>query len=136
MIYYALDSNTISYLIQQNKAIETRLNDTLRQGNTVVIPPTTFYEIRRGFKHKAAPAKEFAFSLICKAYSIGEMNVAAWERAADIYADSRRTGKPLEDNDILIAAFCIVNGYTLVTHNTRHFEGIDGLSIEDWIGRK
>jgi tRNA(fMet)-specific endonuclease VapC len=133
MICYALDSNTISYLIQQNKAIEVRLGEALRRGDAVIIPPTTYYEIQRGFKHKAAPAKEFAFSLICRAYSIGEMTIAAWERAADIYADSRRSGKPIEDNDILIAAFCIVNGYTLVTHNIRHFEGIVGLSVVDWV---
>ena len=88
--------------------------------------------LRRGFKHKAAPGKEFAFSLICKSSEIGEMTIAVWESAADIYAISRKVGKPIEDTDILIAAFCIVNNYTLVTNNIKHFKDIDGLIYENW----
>ena len=43
-----------------------------------------------------------------RAYEIGEMNLAAWEETANIYAYTRKAGKPVEDTDILIAAFCIV----------------------------
>jgi len=130
---YAPDTNTISYWLQKNKQIAERLNWAIRQGSTIIIPPSTYYEIRRGFKHKASPGKEFAFSLICKSYEIGEMNLAAWEKAADIYAKTRKSGKPIEDTDILIAAFCIVNNYTLVTNNVKHFEDMDGLIFKNWI---
>jgi tRNA(fMet)-specific endonuclease VapC len=34
--------------------------------------------------------------------------------------------------DLLIAATALVHGLTLVTHNTRHYAGIEGLTIEDW----
>ena len=129
---YALDTNTISYWIQKNAQIAENLNQALRQGATIIIPPTTYYEIRRGFKHKAAPGKEFAFSLICRSYEVGEMSLAAWEKAADIYAYTRKSGKTIEDTDILIAAFCIVNGYTLVSNNTKHFKHIRDLDITDW----
>ena len=130
---YALETNIISYWIQKNKTVSERITQVIRQGSAIIIPPSTYYEIRRGFKHKAAPGKEYAFSLICKTYEIGEMNLAAWEEAADIYATSRRAGRPVEDTDILIAAFCIVNGYTLVTNNTKHFEHIDGLQYVNWL---
>ena len=60
------------------------------------------------------------------------MNLAAWEKAADIYALSRKNGKPIEDTDILVAAFCIVNNYTLVTNNVKHFEDVDGLIFKKW----
>jgi tRNA(fMet)-specific endonuclease VapC len=105
----------------------------MRQGDTVVIPPITYYEILRGFKHKAAPKKEFSFALICNAFGVGEMTLAAWEEAADIYARRRKTGNPIDDSGILIAAFCVVNNYALVTNNVKHFEGTDGLIIENWI---
>jgi len=114
------------------RGVVEQLNRAIRLGNEIVIPPSTYYEVRRGFKHKAAPGKELAFSLMCQSYEIGDMNLAIWETAADIYAYTRKAGKPVEDNDILIAAFCIVNGYTLVTHNTKHFGDIDGLQIVDW----
>ena len=130
---YAPDTNTISYWLQKNKQIAERLNWAIRQGSTIIIPPSTYYEIRRGFKHKTSPGKEFAFSLICKSYGIGEMNLATWEKAADIYALTRKNGKPIEDTDILIAAFCIVNNYTLVTNNVKHFEDLDDLIFINWI---
>jgi len=34
--------------------------------------------------------------------------------------------------DIIIAACCMENGYTLVTHNTKHFIDISGLLMDDW----
>jgi predicted nucleic acid-binding protein len=131
-VTYAFDTNTISYLLQKDTTIEQRLNAALKNGYDIVIPPIAYYEIRRGFKHKAAPGKEAAFSLMCKAFFIGEMSTSAWDAAADIYAASKKAGKSIEDTDILIAAFCIANGYTLVTNNSRHFADINGLAWENW----
>ena len=34
--------------------------------------------------------------------------------------------------DLQIAAIALVNNLTLITHNTREFERVDGLQIEDW----
>ena len=34
--------------------------------------------------------------------------------------------------DLLIAAIALANNLTLVTHNTREFERVNGLQIEDW----
>jgi predicted nucleic acid-binding protein len=54
------------------------------------------------------------------------------DRFARIKADLYRAGHKLEDPDIMIAASALANGLTLVTHNTAHYERIDGLEIEDW----
>jgi len=129
---FALDTNIISYYLQKNLQIKVKLEHAASRRDKIIIPPSVFYEIKRGFKHKAAPGKEFAFSLFYKKYGVGEMDLDAWEAAASIYANSRKTGRPIEDTDILIAAFCVVNNYTLVTNNTKHFEAIEGLRYEDW----
>ena len=129
---YGLDTNTISYWIQGDNKVASNLLKALRQRSAIIIPPTTYYEIRRGFKHKNSPKKENAFNLMCKSYQIGEMNLAAWEEAAEIYAKTRKDGHPIDDTDILIAAFCIVNGCTLVTNNIKHFNVISGLKVVNW----
>lgn len=51
---------------------------------------------------------------------------------AVIKARMESRGTRLDDMDILIASTAISMRYTLVTHNARHFERIDGLSFEDW----
>nr|VFK65621.1 MAG: hypothetical protein BECKUNK1418G_GA0071005_106617 [Candidatus Kentron sp. UNK]VFK71597.1 MAG: hypothetical protein BECKUNK1418H_GA0071006_107317 [Candidatus Kentron sp. UNK] len=52
--------------------------------------------------------------------------------SAGIYAELRKTGKPLDDIDLLIAGVAIANNRVLVTHNRSHFERIDRLEVEDW----
>jgi predicted nucleic acid-binding protein len=52
--------------------------------------------------------------------------------AAAIYVDLRKMGRPSEDSDIFIAAFCKCKGFALVTNNTKHFEHIPNLPLCDW----
>lgn len=129
---YALDTNTVSYFIQDNITVIAKLRNVLAAGDRIAISPVVYYEIWRGFKHNSKPRKERAFYNMCNLYPIGEMNLAARDCAASIYGKSRRSGKSIEDTDILIAAFCIVNGYTLVTNNIKHFKDIEGLQYVDW----
>jgi len=57
-------------------------------------------------------------------------------RAADIYgqirADLERRGQLIGAYDMLIAATALSHGITLVTHNTKEFNRIAGLTLEDW----
>lgn len=41
-------------------------------------------------------------------------------------------GIRIEDMDLLIAATPIYNELTLVTNNTKHFENVPNLKIENW----
>ncbi len=45
----------------------------------------------------------------------------------------RRQGINVDNMDLLIAATARVYDLTLVTHNTRHFQGIPDLRLEDWL---
>ena len=49
-----------------------------------------------------------------------------------IKAYIQKIGKPVDDMDLLISATAISKGMTLVTHNTKHFENIPNLKLEDW----
>jgi len=61
------------------------------------------------------------------------MTPTMWVKAAHIYADLRKMGFTVSDDDIFIAAFCLLNEYTLVTRNTKDFENITGLQQVNWI---
>ena len=47
-------------------------------------------------------------------------------------AELEQKGLRLDDFDLLIGATSIVNKMTMVTSNTRHFERIPGIKLEDW----
>lgn len=57
-------------------------------------------------------------------------------RAAETYGALRARleadGRRLAEADLRIAAIALTHRATLVTGNTRHFERIEGLEVEDW----
>ena len=65
-------------------------------------------------------------------YPIEELNEGVMEVFADIEAKLFDKGIRIEDMDLLIAATAIHNELTLVTNNTKHFENIPGLNLENW----
>jgi tRNA(fMet)-specific endonuclease VapC len=58
------------------------------------------------------------------------------KKAATIFGKIKNTnkitGKTIEDMDVMVASICIANDLILVTNNTKHFEHIIELKIEDW----
>lgn len=59
------------------------------------------------------------------------------EQVADAFAALRAeqfdTGRVSPSTDLWIAATAIAHRLTMVTHNTRDYEQIPGLSLADWI---
>lgn len=53
-------------------------------------------------------------------------------RAAEIRAALRSRGTPIGPYDTLIAGQALARDLTLVTRNTREFERVEGLRIENW----
>ena len=132
MTTFALDTNIISYLLKDNTQVFKRYRQEIRYGNDIIIPPVAYYEIKRWLLLKNAAKQAKSFEQLYDEFGIGEMPIAVWDEAARLYAIHTKQGTPIGDADILIAAFCIVSGYTLVTHNTKDFENIEGLQLVDW----
>jgi tRNA(fMet)-specific endonuclease VapC len=129
---FALDTNIISYLLNDDESVFTRYRQEIRNGSEFVIPPVAYYEIKRGLITRNAVAKMRLFECFCREFNIGRMDTAAWDEAARIYARYRKQGQMIDDADLFIAAFCITNESVLVTNNTKHFEMIEGLQYTNW----
>ncbi len=52
---------------------------------------------------------------------------------AEIRATLEKSGNIIGPNDLIIAATTLSHGATLVTHNTREFDRVENLSVEDWV---
>jgi tRNA(fMet)-specific endonuclease VapC len=86
----------------------------------------------RGLRHRNANRKSFTFQKLIERNNVVPLTVRTIVIAADIYAETRHSGSPVDDIDILIASTAIEHDWVLVTHNRKHFEKIAGLEIEDW----
>jgi tRNA(fMet)-specific endonuclease VapC len=49
-----------------------------------------------------------------------------------IRAQLQKLGTPIGSYDLQIAAIALANNLILVAHNTREFERVEGLKLEDW----
>jgi len=47
-----------------------------------------------------------------------------------------QAGRPIADNDLLIAAQAVTLGYTIVTDNEKEFAQIEGLLRENWVRKE
>jgi len=129
-----LDTNVLSQLTKTRP--DPGVVDELRQcrSDTVFASAITRYELRYG----AALRNDAAQFWICVEAEI--LPVVTWlpvsqsvaERGALIAAELRCKGRPCGDFDPLLAATAIEYGLTLVTRNTRHFEAVPGIALENW----
>ena len=129
---YTLDTNAVIKLLRNDAAVKSHFDRAVNNGDGISIPAIVDYETLRGFLCYPAPAKERLYNSLCDRYPVEDMSADVWGRAARIYAELYRKHLTVNDADILIAALCIVNGYTLVTSNKKDFENIDGLKLVDW----
>ena len=129
---YALDTNAIIDLLNKEVAVVQRFNNAVISNVPLVIPSVVDYEVSRGFYHTPSPRKEVVYNAMRQNCPVVDVNAVIWDNAAQIWAKLRKQGITVGDADTLIAAFCLVNGYTLVTNNTKHFASIAGLNLEDW----
>jgi len=92
----------------------------------------TYYEILSGLKHRDAHKQLAVFLEFAAQNHVAPLTERSVTLSADIYADTRAKGTPVDDIDILIAGIAMANDWVLVTGNRQHFEKITGLEVEDW----
>ena len=129
---FALDSNILSYILKKDEKVISRLHTEQDRGHECVIPPLAYYEVKRGLLSVGSKVRLRLFEDMCRDFTVGIMETAAWDKAAQLYAIQRQSGSLVEEADTFIAAFCLVGEYTLVTNNTKHFEAFEDLDFTNW----
>jgi len=131
MIRYLLDTNTASYAIKGNVA---RVREQLLKiaMADVGISVITEAELRFGVARlpSAIRLKDLVKEFLLRV-EVLPWNSAAANRYAEIRAALERSGKPMGNMDMLIAAHALSVEAVLVTHD-RVFRRVKGLKIEDW----
>jgi tRNA(fMet)-specific endonuclease VapC len=129
-----LDTDTASYIIKgQSPAVEAKLADILP--SMVCISVMTRAELQYGLKR--LPADHRLHLVVRQFFKI--VRVAAWDaEAADWYVSIRhqlvKSGQPIGELDMMIAAHSLSAGAVLVTNNARHYERIEApLILENWV---
>ena len=130
---FMLDTNIIIYAIRHP---ESKLNAVLRRhlGKDICISVITYGELEYGIRKSSKPDQNrMAVQRFLAGIRILNLDMDAAEHFGDIIADLERKHMRIGDRDTLIAAHARSLGYTVVTNNTREFERVEGLNVEDWL---
>ena len=133
---YRLDTNICSFIMrEQPEAVIKRLEQAVLRNQRIVISAITYAELRFGATGPKASPRHIA---LVDAFCARLDAVLPWDRAAvdattDIKVALRLAGMPIGPNDTAIAGHAIAAGAILVTNNTREFERVPGLMLEDWV---
>lgn len=131
-----LDTNICVYLI--NNKPKTVLDKFLALGEheIVYISAISMAELFYGLIKSSSPKKEQNKLALIKFLSPLEI-MPFDDKAAIEYGTIRaaleKSGNSIGANDLLIAAHAISLDVTLVTNNTKEFERVEGLKLENWM---
>jgi tRNA(fMet)-specific endonuclease VapC len=127
------DTNVITAYFKGHPKAVQRMKAYQKQFGRIKLSVLSYYELLRGYKDLGSAKKLQRFREFASRCEILDIDLTVMEKASDIYVQLKRTGRLIEDADILIAAIAMVNKLILVTDNTKHFNRIDGLPIENWM---
>lgn len=131
---YLFDTNLVSELARRHPllAIEERFHQVPPEQR--FISSVTLQELRFGAASHPDPTAIWARieSNILPFLRVLDFGPEEALVAGNLEAEIRRAGRPMSLEDLMIAATALARDLTLVTRNTRHFQPVPGLKIENW----
>lgn len=123
---YMLDTNICSFIMREQPVLRNQ---------RIVVSAITYSEMRFGTTApKASPRHiELVDAFCARLDAILPCDRTAVDATTEIKVALRMAGTPIGPNDTAIAGHAIAAGAVLVTNNTREFERIPGLVLEDWV---
>ncbi|MCU5775263.1 tRNA(fMet)-specific endonuclease VapC [Erwiniaceae bacterium BAC15a-03b] len=132
MIKYMLDTNICIFTIK-NKPASVREKFNLHK-QQLCISSVTLMELIYGAEKSDAPERNLAvIEGLTARLEVLTYGPQAAAHAGQIRAEQARQGRPVGPYDQMIAGHARSCGLIVVTNNTREFERVSGLRIEDWI---
>lgn len=131
---YLLDTNVI---VQWKRGRADGLSRKLEglQVGAVAVSVVTVGELLYGVAKSPDPDRSRAtLERVLMDLTVLPMNEAAAAAYSRIRWDLASRGELIGNNDLWIAAHALAEKLTLVTNNTREFERVRGLVVEDWQG--
>lgn len=131
---YLLDSNILIYLIKNRPPSVAHRIDALPESDELCMSFIAWAELLKGAEcstrkpdvlrrldqlSRQVPIRYPTGPAICRHYA---------EQATYL----KDQGTPIGASDLWIACHALADAATLVTHNTREFTRVGGLSVEDW----
>ena len=128
---YLLDTNSLIYFFKGMGNVSKNLFS--HSPKDIAVPSIVVYEIEVGIAKSTNPDKRRKqLDLLLNQIKIIDFTKKEAKEAAKIRATLEKKGESIGAMDTLIAGCAKANNFTLVTHNLKEFQKVNGLSVVDW----
>ena len=132
---YLLDTNIVIYCLKGHEVVNKNLR--LHLNDPINISVVTLMELYYGaYKSQKVESNLAKIKTLENSIEIIPLGKEVVEIFGIYKAKLERSGAPLDDFDLILAACAITNNLVLVTNNTKHFKRIEGLKVTDWTSEK
>lgn len=130
-MHYLIDTNILIFSLK-NKG-NVNINFQKYQKEPMSISVVSYGELVFGAQKSQQVQKNLqTVEAIKKIFPIENIDSDIMDVFGNIKAQLQKKGITVDDMDLLIGSTAIANDMTLVTHNTKHFENMPGIKLEDW----
>ena len=132
---YLLDTNILIYLIKNQPPDIAHRVDALSDESRVCMSFITWAELLKGAERSTRKSEVLRrLDALAREVTVVYPNgPAICQHYAKQFTQLKDAGTPIGANDLWIACHALAEEATLVTHNTREFQRIEGLKLEDWV---
>ena len=128
---YLLDTDTVIYFLKgHSRVVENfKAHRKIPKALSVI----TYGELIFGCRKSQHVVENLArIRQLAECYPIFDVTRSIMECFGEMKALLTRSGKPVDDFDLLIACTALTMNYTIVTNNVKHFQKITGLKVVNW----
>ncbi len=129
---YLLDTNIVSYWMKGDGQVISRLKK--HAPSDLSISAITLAEIYYGIEKSPVRKKERRLKIekISSLLELYYFDEKAARKYALIRTQLEKQGVMIGERDIQIASIAMANKLVVVTHNTKEFNRVEKLKVEDW----
>ena len=131
---YLLDTNVLIYLIKNQPPVVAERVNRLSPEDRLAMSYVSYAELLAGAERSSQRERviQRLERLRQEIMVLYPDNPAICQHYAEQFTALKTAGTPIGANDLWIACHALAEGATLVTNNTREFQRIAGLQMENW----
>ncbi len=128
---YLLDSNTLIYFFKNTGQVRQRMAQH-KDTDLFLCTPVMWELLTGAFKAQNPSSQLSRLAEMESRFTVLPLDQESARLAAKTRAHLERLGTPIGNIDTLIAGIALAYDLTLATRNTREFQRVPGLRLENW----
>ena len=128
---YLLDTDTVIYYLKGRESVKQKIVDAGL--NELSISIITLFELYYGaYNSKNVQENIKRIEKLKNTITVLEIDDSMFHQFGKTKSVLRKSGRKIGDFDLIIGITSLSKRLILVTNNTKHFQRIDGINIENW----